>query len=72
MSYNNDFETLEGWFTLKNLMEMEYTLYQPTEAKETDIDRCIKVVEGYIGDTTSLLNPQQTKNNIVQALKNLK
>ena len=72
MSYNNDFETLEGWFTLKNLMEKEYTLYQPTEAKETDIDRCIKVVEGYIGDTTSLLNPQQTKNNIVQALKNLK
>jgi len=35
MSYNNDFETLEGWFTLKNLMEMEYTLYQPTEEKET-------------------------------------
>ena len=34
MSYNNDFETLEGWFTLKNLIEMDYTLYQPTEVKE--------------------------------------
>lgn len=67
MSYNNDFETLEGWFTLKNLMEMEYTLYQPTEEKETDIDKCIKVIEGYFEHGNSVI-----RNEIVQALKNLK
>ena len=64
------------WWTIYQLKKCGYTLYQPAEPEEekeeTDIDRCIKVVEGYIGDTTSLLNPQQTKNNIVQALKNLK
>jgi len=49
---------------------MEYTLYQPTEpeeVKETDIDKCIKVIEGYFEHGNSVI-----RNEIVQALKNLK
>lgn len=73
MSCINEPENFGTWYTLEELKNLGCTLYQPEEEKEeTDIDRCIKVVEGYIGDTTSLLNPKQTKDNIVQVLKNLK
>jgi hypothetical protein len=53
---------------------MDYTLYQPTEEKETDIDRCIKVVEEYMEGSDIV--PTKFMNDLglslVQALKNLK
>ena len=59
-------------YTLEDLKLFGYTLYQPTEEKETDIDRCIKVVEEYFEGLIAIPNPDKTKYMLVQALKNLK
>jgi len=59
------------WFTAYQLKTAGWTLYQPDEPKEeSDIDKCIKVVEGYFekGDTFS----KERRKELVQALKNLK
>jgi hypothetical protein len=59
------------WYSGYQLKKAGWTLYQPTEEKEeekeTDIDRCIKVVEEYFEDNCSLTN-----RALIEKLKNLK
>ena len=68
---NNDDEYGIG-FTIGGLKRCRYTLYQPDDPKEeSDIDKCIKVVEEYSygGNCFTI---KVIKEGIVQALKNLK
>ena len=62
-------------WTIYQLKRCDYTLYQPTEAKETDIDevtldKCIKVVEDFFGEPYR--EGESMKKSLVQALKKLK
>ena len=59
------------WYSGYQLKKAGWTLYQPTEEKEeekeTDIDRCIKVVEKWCKDVEFW-----QVDKLLQALKNLK
>lgn len=70
---DNEVKTHSFWATIYELKNYGYTLYQPTEEKETDIDKCIKVVEEYF---EKLVKPVEysdiVQDGILQALKNLK
>lgn len=71
MSSINCSEKFDIIWTIQRIKDNGYTLYQPTEekeeVKETDIDKCIKVVEEYFEDNCSL-----TKRALIEKLKNLK
>jgi hypothetical protein len=80
LSYSDKGSTIGNWdkqyylsYTMWELKNYGYTLYQPEEVKETDIDKCIKVVEEYFKKLVKPVEYSETvQDAIVQALKNLK
>lgn len=72
MSSRYDFTSHDNWWTLQHLKDAGYTLYQPTEVKETDIDKCIKVVEEYLDNSATTIDGRYVCTELVQELKNLK
>lgn len=67
---DNEVKTHSFWATIHELKNYGYTLYQPTEEKETDIDKCIKVVEEFFEGAST--EGKYMKASLVKRLKNLK
>ena len=66
---NADKRCSELW-TIYQLKRCDFTLYQPTEEKETDIDRCIKEIEEFFEGASK--EGEDMKRSLVCRLKNLK
>lgn len=58
------------WYSGYQLKKAGWNLYQPAEEKETDIDKCIKVVEEFFEGAST--EGKYMKASLVKRLKNLK